>query len=363
MAIGTYLGAGGVKDLKECYVGAGGVKTVKEIYVGVGGVPKLVWQNVAPPGEQIFTSSTVWTVPNGVRSVDVFCVGAGGTNSIYDRSASGIQTSNHRESAGAGGGYTATVKGLSVTPGQQISVVVGAPFSGYTDTSTNTMQNIQSGSSSFGNYVEAKGGHSGQSVFVYNGDNWYIGGGSGGSAGGGYLTRSGTKQGVTSYTGWCTLVLSAGMDGTDARAAFQLSSNNQSGYQSNYRSRQYYWPLLENIWDDSSLYIKGTRPDESSVSGYVNLGQGTTTRAFGETDGTLYSTGGDGQIPSSRTFNEWENWESDYADFIEAGGRISIGYDYLNANTGCGASGAETNVGRDTRTGSSGIVIVRWGEQ
>lgn len=45
MAIGTYLGAGGVKDLKECYVGAGGVKTVKEIYVGVGGVPKLVWSN------------------------------------------------------------------------------------------------------------------------------------------------------------------------------------------------------------------------------------------------------------------------------------------------------------------------------
>ena len=47
MAIGTYLGAGGVKELKECYVGAGAVKTVKEIYVGVGGAVKLVWSSGA----------------------------------------------------------------------------------------------------------------------------------------------------------------------------------------------------------------------------------------------------------------------------------------------------------------------------
>lgn len=51
MAIGTYLGVGGVKELKECYVGVGGaVRSVKEIYVGVGGVPKLVWSSgINPP--------------------------------------------------------------------------------------------------------------------------------------------------------------------------------------------------------------------------------------------------------------------------------------------------------------------------
>jgi len=42
----------------------------------------------------VFTSSTTWTVPVGVTSVDVFCVGGGG---------GGAFSSNHTYSLGGNG--------------------------------------------------------------------------------------------------------------------------------------------------------------------------------------------------------------------------------------------------------------------
>ena len=38
-----YVGANGVKEIKNIYVGHSGVKDVKEIYVGVNGTPRKVW--------------------------------------------------------------------------------------------------------------------------------------------------------------------------------------------------------------------------------------------------------------------------------------------------------------------------------
>ena len=56
-------------------------------------------------------SSTNFTVPKGVKKIDVFCVGGGGGT------------------VGGGGGYTKTALSVAVAPGQQVSVVGGASAS------------------------------------------------------------------------------------------------------------------------------------------------------------------------------------------------------------------------------------------
>lgn len=64
-------------------------------------------------GQQVITTSGTFTVPVGVRSIDVFLVGGGAAGG----SATGY---------GGGGGWTQTWKGVAVTPGQQLSVSIGA---------------------------------------------------------------------------------------------------------------------------------------------------------------------------------------------------------------------------------------------
>ena len=60
------------------HVGVNGIpKECSDIYVGVNGTPKSCYSGVKP-GETIFTSSSTFTVPKGVKKIDVFCVGGGG---------------------------------------------------------------------------------------------------------------------------------------------------------------------------------------------------------------------------------------------------------------------------------------------
>ena len=79
---------------------------IQQMLLGGGGVPP------EPPGQVVFTStgSNSWTVPNGVTSVSVVCIGAGSDNA-----------SNH----GGGGGALAYGNNISVTPGASISLQVG----------------------------------------------------------------------------------------------------------------------------------------------------------------------------------------------------------------------------------------------
>ena len=69
-----------------------------------------------PAGNQQYTTpgSYTWTVPSGVTSCSVVCVGAGGT--------SGIANSGQ----GGGGGALVYRNSITVVPGQTASVVVGA---------------------------------------------------------------------------------------------------------------------------------------------------------------------------------------------------------------------------------------------
>ena len=188
--------------------------------------------------QKINISSSTFTVPKGVKKIDVFCVGGGG----HGNAANFIDWHG-----GGGGGYTNTVLGASVTPGQEIPIVVGSAAS----------------ASSVGEICNANGGSNGGS-----------GGGNGGSGGGSaYFGIGGKDGGNGGATGW------------------------RSG----------------------------------------GKGQGRTTRYFGESTGTLYSTGGN---------------SADYGDASR--------YDSYTApqpNTGDGGHKGSRNAG------GSGICIIRWGDQ
>ena len=64
---------------------------------------KLVACSKADPGQSVFTSSGVFTVPKGVKEIEVFCVGGGG---------SGYKPF---ESNGGAGGFTKTGE-MEVSP-------------------------------------------------------------------------------------------------------------------------------------------------------------------------------------------------------------------------------------------------------
>ena len=97
-----------------------------------------------------FTTSTTWTVPAGVTSVDVFCVGGGGSGGAAD-----LILANHSGSGGNGGVVT-YMTNVSVNPGKSITITVGAGGIGGT-----RLNGIPGGTSSFGNSVISPGGYGG----------------------------------------------------------------------------------------------------------------------------------------------------------------------------------------------------------
>jgi hypothetical protein len=88
------------------------------------GVVSITNSTTAPQGQILFTSSGTWTVPTGVTQISVFLVGAGGgsTKGAYYQPYWDLY---YNKAGGGGGG--ATIYGTkSVTPGQVITVNVGA---------------------------------------------------------------------------------------------------------------------------------------------------------------------------------------------------------------------------------------------
>jgi hypothetical protein len=137
-----------------------------------------------------YTSSGTFTVPGGVTSVRVLCVGGGGGGG-----------SGHQ--GGGGSGYVATGT-YSVTPGQNIAITVGQGGTGAQQVvSTNTLIGLTpGGSSSFGGLLTANGGLVVTGV-NQTGNNGGCGGGgscNSGSPGGNGGTNGG-NGGSCSYTG------------------------------------------------------------------------------------------------------------------------------------------------------------------
>ena len=248
-----------------------------------------------PRGIKTFTSSGTFTVPANVYSIDVFCVGGGGLSGSDGRRKGG---------GGGGAGYTATKNGISVSPNQQYAVTVGAGgIWGTSPTTPNPNTSTQTGqgsASSFSSLVTAYGGGAGISP---GNSTTYAKGGDGGSGGG-----AGQK-----------VVFDADGNSYENHSPGNGGSNGSDGTQGS---------------------MGGTT--------YVGIGQHNTTRAFGDSNGTLYAGGGAG---------------SSYYRTDAVGGNGGGGNPNCDgsSNTGGGAGGASVSNTSKGKSGGSGIVLVRWG--
>ena len=185
-----------------------------------------------------------FTIPEGVRSIDVFVVGGGGGGGADSGS-------------GAGGGYTNMRTGISVIPGQTFSVSIGAGGKGgvsdYSSGSFKFTKATDGGTTSFGNFISAAGGKRGFSRSSKIDNN--PAGGAGGSGGGAYQP-SGVTGSKPNYAG------NGGSDGKNG---------------------------------SNSSYV--------NYGGVGGSGQGKTTRAWGLPTGTLYSGGGGGGVGATNGAN------------------------------------------------------------
>ena len=187
---------------------------------------------------------------------------------------------------GGGGGYTTTVRAQMMTGGTDYTVTIGEGGAGNSN-GTGSRGGTSSVAAGVTTLVSAAGGYGGVSGTRRRS------GGNGGSGGGGGSYGSDGTSGHHPRGGL------GGSDGANGKNA--------------------------------------TDSTQSSYNGYGGTGQGTTTRAFGESTGEIFAGGGNGG-----------NYISD-KPAPEGGTAQSMDG---APNTGAGAGGG-------TRTGGSGIVIIR----
>jgi hypothetical protein len=218
-----------------------------------------------------------WVVPAGCTEVDVFLVGGGGGSGNGSGAGSGYTKTYKRDNIGIKQGSQ-----ISVTPGQEINIIVGKGgaglYYGYPE---------EGGFSQFMNSsYRAKGGNpSGNGLL--NGEN---------STGGPYTGGNGGSGGSVDQSGY---EFYAGSDGSDA----------------------------PGIRDDDGIY----HPPGTKYGG--GKGQGYTTRDFGEPTGKRNAGGGG----ADRNRYGGMGGESDYDEGcgIGRGKRKSGGY----GGGGCGSEG------------------------
>ena len=152
---------------------SGRLKGSKIVYGTDSGIYNLAEalenSTAAEPGQQAYTSSGVYsfTVPAGVTSICVVCVGGGG-------GSAGYVGGNGPGSQGGGGGALAYKNNWSVRPGETIQVGVGSGGA--------------MGSSGGGN-----GSAGGSSYISYSGNICTAGGGAGGVSGSTVSSSGGTR--------------------------------------------------------------------------------------------------------------------------------------------------------------------------
>ena len=278
---------------------------------------------------KINNSSSTFTVPKGVKKIDVFCVGGGGAGGIQGGYMGIIPTGNGDEEyytniwggGGGGGGYTNTMKNIAVTPGQQLSVVVGNGGMRYEFSGGDSSVAIDSGST-----ISASGGKAG----YQSGGNMincsYVESGSCGGSGGGKGSEYGT--GCISSPSYNMLA---------PVSTFPTFDNGgKDGGNSG------------NFWRAG----QSETAHQETIRIYNNFkGQGTTTRYFGESTGTLYSNGGSGGNLNLNFFGT--------APSANTGGGGNGG-----PNGGINSSFSQFHVyNYGGSKGASGICIIRWGKQ
>ena len=137
-------------------------------------------------GSLTFTWSQTWTVPAGIRLVDVCCVGGGSGGAGRGNLGSYVP------GGGGAGGYVNNWYGIGVAPGQQIAITIGAGGTrgGWSGSSTKAPVGGAGGATAFGAY-SAGGGQSPGDCRT---------GASGGSGGGGGGPNNGGSDGGNGST-------------------------------------------------------------------------------------------------------------------------------------------------------------------
>lgn len=240
------------------------------------------------------TGTQSWSIPTGWRSIQIFGVGGGGGGAGGAVNARG----------GGGGGYTRTSGAISVTPGTSYAIEIGSGGSGGTSGAGTDGKPTK-----FGSLFTAPGGQGGRQTTGTTVDTQS--GGNGGSGGG--------AQGV--YTG----------------GSLDAPGTNGASDGGNAASNTYY--------RQQGRYLGGT-------------GQGSTTRAWGSSSGTLYAGGGGGGGRQT---------EGGGSGGAGGGGRGSSSYTASGTagtnNTGGGGGGGawSNSAGRASAggNGGSGIMIIK----
>ena len=222
---------------------------------------------------------------------------------------------------GGGGGYTNTMKNVAVTPGQQLSVVVGNGGIRYEFSGGDSSVTIDSGS-----IISASGGKAG---YQHGGSMINCSSVESGSCGG-----SGGGRGADYSTDWSS-----------------IPSYNMLAPESTF-------PTFDNGGKDGGNSGNFWRASQSETAHQETTfiednfkGQGTTTRYFGESTGTLYSNGGSGGNLSFNFFG--------IAPSANTGGGGNGG-----PNGGVNSSFSQFHIyNHGGSEGASGICIIRWGKQ
>ncbi len=254
-----------------------------------------------------FLSSGILTIYNSAV-VDLFLVGGGGSGGAGTwggYSASGATRSTDGSFGGAGG-YTNTIKGITISPGEY-TVTIGSGGSGISGTTSTQKAGNDGGNTEILGYT-AKGGMAGSNVTTMVGSTQYrVSNANGGSGGG--------SRAVNENTGY------GGSDGSDGYGSY-----NSDGY-------------------------KGGK------------GQGTTTREFGESTGKLYSGGGGGArymyYNSKQQINQFGPNTTLGGDGGGGNGGLSSNTTTGTANTGGGGGSGVDEGSYKGAAGGSGIVCMR----
>ena len=245
---------------------------------------------------QFKTSGTLTVYTTAI--IDVHCVGGGGGGAVEGWGA-------YAGGGGGGGGFTNTSMNKTLSPGTYTITIGGGGSAGYWD-DTNYQDNERlrpagKGGTSSAFSVSALGGNGGTRP-AYN--TYGQSGGNGGSGGGAGSVHPGDKQ-------------------TDG------ASNGGTA--------------ADSVYDQGAKFLGGT-------------GQGTTTRDFGDPDGTLRCGGGGGGGYNNNSTKR-------AAGGAGGGGTGGNGWDRDRGTAGTanygGGGGGEGTGHLTANTGGAGIIIIR----
>ena len=296
----------GVDNETSCNVVINAINELKFMYTGKFKVNDVEYTNQSFELESgdwkiYFLTSGILTLAELTSNVDIFLVGGGGGGGhVLNWYGGGFWCNG---ASGGGGGYTITYSNIELAK-SVYDVEIGIGGIGATSQSNSTSDN--SGNGGDGNPSRIKLSSERNWQYTVVGGNggwgkWGLGGANGGSGGG-----SGGL--IEHYHG--------GNGGSDG--------GNGTGY---------------------NCSATGT-------GGHVCRGQGSTTREFGETNGTLYSGGGAGGGNSDNMEGSGRNGNAG------AGGGANIGTSARD-NTGGGGGGGSCTGRESGGNGGSGIVVMR----